>query len=70
MSDLTSVDVSLDCKEIDSVSAYGRKISIDLDSVDMSEFVNDHQKEILEWIDVEEVSKWLEEQGYRVEEEQ
>ena len=69
MEDLSKIDTELDCSMINGVSAWGgNKLSVSLDSADMTAFVNDYQEEILDWIDVDEVSKWSESKGYRVEE--
>ncbi|AUR94171.1 hypothetical protein NVP1193O_040 [Vibrio phage 1.193.O._10N.286.52.C6] len=70
MEDLSKIDIELDCSMINQVSSWGgNKLSVSLDSADMTAFVNDHQEEILDWIDVDEVGKWLDSKGYRVEEE-
>jgi len=69
MEDLSEIDIELDCSMISQVSSWGNnKLSASLDSADMTAFVNDYQEDILDWIDVDEVGKWLESKGYRVEE--
>mgnify|MGYP000265336076 CR=1 FL=1 len=67
MADLAKVSVTIECSEMSNVSAWSSKLSVDLDSADMTDFIDDYQEDILEHIGEDEVGKWLEKQGYRVE---
>lgn len=67
MADLSKVDIQLECSDIESVSAWGNKLSVDLGIADMTDFIDDCMDDILEHIGEDEVGKWLESQGYRVE---
>lgn len=57
MTDLSNMSVTLDCSEIDKASAWSRKLSVDLDGTDMTEFIDNYLHDILNYIGEDEVSK-------------
>lgn len=67
MTDLSKLDIEFDCSSVEGISAWSSKLSVELEDADMTSFIDDYQNEILEHIGEDEVGKWLENQGYRVE---
>lgn len=67
MTDLSKLDIEFYCGGIGSVQAWSSKLDVGLENVDTTEFIDEYQDEILEHIGEDEVGKWLESQGYRVE---
>lgn len=66
--DIGNMDITITCKYVDRVEPYSAyKAEVTLDSADMTDFINDNQQEILDYIDEEEVIKWLEANDYTVE---
>lgn len=67
MTDLSKLDIEFDCSGVEGISAWSGKLSVELEDADLTNFIDDYQEDILEHIGEDEVGKWLESQGYRVE---
>ena len=64
MSDLSNIDVSIECKEIDKIepmNAY--KMDVTMDSADMTTFIDDNIQDILEYLDNKDMLDYLEGEG-------
>lgn len=70
MSDLSNIDISIECKEVDKIyPIHAYKMDVTMDSADMTTFIDDNIQDILEYLDNQEMIVYLEGEGYTMEEE-